>query len=175
VRFDASFRLLCAPCSVLHALVLTGCGSGGMEVAADIHDAIVAAIGDSIVADELRDSDPEVSEVINKRGKRCEYEYECRWVGQPADQTDWLADDDLVSPAARQAVEQFEGWLRAQRHGYRLQPGEVKTLNCCNSVVNVDEVDAKGSCIDVAACKHRLSMLCSQPAQKRQRTQRVCI
>ena len=118
------------------------------------------------------DEPQEVSEVINKRGRRCEYEYECRWVGQPADQTDWVANDGLVGPSARKAIQKFEEWLSSQRHGHRLKPGQVKTLNCCNSVVSAEEIDAKGRCKDPAACKHRLSILCSQPVQKRQRTRR---
>ena len=112
-------------------------------------------------------------EVINKRGKRCEYEYECRWVGIPADHTDWVPNDELTTADERQAIDQFEEQMRAQRHGYCLKRGEVKTLNCCNSVVKAQEVDAKGYCIDQAACQARLSLLCSQPAPKRRRKART--
>jgi hypothetical protein len=112
-------------------------------------------------------------EVINKRGRRYEYEYECRWVGLPADHTDWVPNDELTTADGRQAVDQFEEQMRSQRHGYCLKPGEVKTLDCCNSVVKAEEIDAKGYCVDKAACQARLSLLCSQPAPKRQRKART--
>ena len=59
-------------------------------------------------ADPTPEADPEVSEIINKRGRRCEYEYECRWLGRGADETTWESAESLTSAASRQAIIEFE-------------------------------------------------------------------
>jgi hypothetical protein len=38
---------------------------------------------------ERPNKQPAVSQVVNKRGRRGRYEYECRWVNSPADETAW--------------------------------------------------------------------------------------
>ena len=118
----------------------------------------------------LKPADPPVrmvAEVVNKRGRRCEWEYECRWIGVPADETTWESADDLSNPHASRAVQAYEDSIRVLVKGPLLCSGFVRpiTTQCCNSCVEYDTYDeVKGKCIDTKACVARILQ---QPRRRR--------
>ena len=106
----------------------------------------------------------EVAEVVNKRGRRCEYEYECRWVGDAADETTWEAAASLTSAAAREAVKAFEGRVQSARNVSLIHGGFTNPIRteCCNAIVELEDYDyKKNQCYDKAACKRRILSPCS--------------
>ena len=113
-----------------------------------------------------------VSLVLSKCGRRSEYEYECRFVGRPADETSWESADDLTSLEDRRAVQQFEEDMRRRSSMALMSAGIAHPIRteCCNSVVESDSYDeAKGKCLDIVACNARKQELCQQPTASRQR------
>jgi hypothetical protein len=97
---------------------------------------------------------PVVSEVVNKRGRRCMWEYECRWVGFGADETTWETIEDLSSPAASQAVQIFEAAMKSQsRSALRCLAEKPIRTECCNTIVESETYDeTRGKCRDTDAC-----------------------
>jgi hypothetical protein len=114
---------------------------------------------------------PVVSEVLNKRGRRCIWEYECRWVGCGADETTWESVDDLSSPAASLAVQKFEAAIKSQsRCAMRCSAQKPIRSECCNTIVEYETYDEnKGKCRDTDACMARRRKMCEQPTSKRHR------
>lgn len=124
-----------------------------------------------VVAVKRAKAPPVVSEVVNKRGRRCMWEYECRWVGLGADETTWEAVDDLKSLAASQAIKVFEAAMQRQSKPSLSCLGKNPIrAECCNTIVESETYDeAKGKCRDMAACLARRHKMCAQPASKRVR------
>ena len=96
--------------------------------------------------------------VVSKRGRRCEWEYECRWLGVIADQTTWEPCDRLAWPSAQTAIKAYEQKMRSQKArnilGAALSEKPWVRSKCCNSVVNPETCDSRDRCLplDNAAC-----------------------
>ena len=97
----------------------------------------------------------EVTEVINKRGRRCEYEYECRWSNKGADETSWESADELLSLAARQAVQAYEDQLKGTSR-IKLLMGQL-ICEKCNAVIDKSDslYPSKYECKDAKTCAAR--------------------
>jgi hypothetical protein len=143
---------------------------------------LVEEEGDDEVESETDDEDSALEKretvalIISKRGRRCEWEYECRWVGCPADKTTWEAVGDLTSQAALKAVNDYE-LAEKSRNSMSLMCAGIEhpiRTECCNTIVSSEAYDdSKKKCVDSAACKARLLQQCNEPASKRQRTQNL--
>ena len=109
------------------------------------------------VADYL-EARREIDIIVNKRGRRCEWEYECRWVGAGADETTWEPCETLSWPKALTIVHAFEERARTQKAssilGGALSDKPWVRSKCCNSIVGPDTCDSKDRCLplDNAAC-----------------------
>jgi hypothetical protein len=97
----------------------------------------------------------EVTEVTNKRGRRCDYEYECRWSNKGADETSWESADELLSTSARRAVQAFEDHVEG-RSRTKLLMGQLICEKCNSVIEKVDsryESKGKYECKDEKACE----------------------
>lgn len=96
--------------------------------------------------------------VVNKRGRRCEWEYECRWVGVSADETSWEPCGELAWPAAIVAVRRYEEKIKSQKAasilGGALSDKPWVRSKCCNTVVDPETCNSRDTCLplDNAAC-----------------------
>ena len=94
----------------------------------------------------------EVTEVINKRGRRCEYEYECRWSNRCADETTWESTYGLVSDVARRAVQAFEGRLKSSSRA-KLLMGQLICERCNSVIEKANSLYPRYMCKDTAYCE----------------------
>ena len=99
-----------------------------------------------------------VNEVINKRGRNNNYEYECRWVEVADDFTTWESIENL-SLLNVPAVHKFEDKrVSSNSETARFnQFAEPIRTECCSTWVELTAYnEACGKCIDGNACKERL-------------------
>ena len=141
-------------------------GVGGQVRATEAMGRVVGAEGAEIVEEVVK----EVVEVVNKRGRRCEHEYECRWVGDAADENTWEAAASLTSTAAREAVKAFEDRVQSARNVSLIAGGFTNPIctECCNSVVELEDYEyKKNQCYGNAACTRRILSACGKRSRAR--------
>ena len=100
-----------------------------------------------------------VNEVINKRGRNSNFEYECRWVGVADDFTTWESVENL-SLLSIPAVHKFEDKRVSSNSATARfnQFAEPIRTECCSTWVELTAYnEACGKCIDGNACKERLA------------------
>jgi hypothetical protein len=139
---------------------------------AEIEEAEVETARARELAVEVEQSH-KVIEVVNKRGRRYEYEYECRWSGCAADDTTWESMHDLISVDELQAVDVFECTVKKQRAGL-ISCGEWERpilTECCHTIVEYETYDeCTKKCVDPTECAERQQVYLGQSGRgKRQK------